>query len=79
MARQLTRFKRTSRPGPDEKYPWDQWLDGKTWELVQGEDFDCEITTMADNVRRHARERKILISVFRESDDTLVITPRDLD
>lgn len=22
-------------------YPWDEWLDGRPWELVPGEDFKC--------------------------------------
>lgn len=23
------------------KYPWDQWADGREWEVTQGDDFKC--------------------------------------
>ena len=28
------------------RYPWDEWLDGRVWELVQGEDFDAKPNTL---------------------------------
>jgi hypothetical protein len=28
------------RPGPEEKYPWSEWMDGQAWKIKQGEDFD---------------------------------------
>jgi hypothetical protein len=27
----------------NQKYNWDDWLDGGTWELRHGEDYDCHI------------------------------------
>lgn len=27
------------------RYPWDQWLDGQTWELTPGEDFGTSVAT----------------------------------
>lgn len=27
---------------PNEKYPWDEWFNGKTWLLIKGEDFDSD-------------------------------------
>lgn len=40
MARKVRKFDFERRGQP--KYPWDQWTDGSTWEVVQGEDFDCQ-------------------------------------
>lgn len=35
----LTEVPRTGRPA---KYPWDEWFDGRTHVLVQGEDYDAD-------------------------------------
>jgi hypothetical protein len=32
------------------KYPWDEWLDGSTWQITPGEDFAC----IAESFRRVA-------------------------
>lgn len=31
-------FRRANR----RRYPWKQWADGSTWEIVEGVDFDCD-------------------------------------
>lgn len=38
MAEQLDTF---TFPGPGRRslYPWDEWLDGSVWRLIEGEDF----------------------------------------
>jgi hypothetical protein len=28
---------------PYRRYPWDQWTNGETWVLTQGEDFDVTV------------------------------------
>lgn len=38
------------------KYPWEEWTDGQTWILKQGEDFDCTIPSMRAIVHAKARE-----------------------
>lgn len=38
-------------------YPWAQWLDGRTWELVRGVDFDCAPASFQRNAYRAARRR----------------------
>lgn len=30
----------------NNNYPWEQWLDGQAWRLVQGEDFTDSARTM---------------------------------
>lgn len=41
------------------KYPYDEWMDGKTRVMVRGEDFDWTIRTASfvDTVRRGLRRR----------------------
>lgn len=38
-------------------YPWDEWTDGKIRELVQGIDFESEITSFRVLIHRTARKR----------------------
>ena len=37
--------------------PWDQWLDGRVWELTRGEDFTSEPNYFKIAARRIARLR----------------------
>jgi hypothetical protein len=39
MAKTVDTMPATGKIGPPPKYPWDEWLNGETWELVQGTDF----------------------------------------
>ena len=40
MARKLSSFDwSTHSGGPNHRYPWDEWLDGSTVEVVEGEDI----------------------------------------
>lgn len=43
MAKQLEEFPEISRPGRPDKYPWDEWFNGKPWQLDSGEDFEAEL------------------------------------
>ena len=40
---------------PRATYPWDQWFDGRTWELTPGEDFNCQLQYMRGAVYTAAR------------------------
>ncbi len=40
--------------GSNASYNWKQLLDGSIWELKQGEDFNCKITTFATLARKQA-------------------------
>ena len=41
--------------GRQAKYPWDEWIDGKTRKIVQGEDFTCKVPSMQTLLRDTAR------------------------
>lgn len=32
------------------RYPWTEWMDGKVWKITHGEDFQCEIENMRQNI-----------------------------
>lgn len=51
MAKVLKKFDFTPR-GPQAIYPWSEWLNGKLWQLTEGEDYTCKtqtLVTMAKN------------------------------
>jgi hypothetical protein len=41
----------------EAKYPWDEWLDGRPFELVPDEDFTAKVTTFIANARLQAKRR----------------------
>ena len=53
MARTLERFPEPS----NAKYPWEEWLDGRVWELTPGEDFTAKVTTLRSNAQLQAKRR----------------------
>jgi len=75
MSKVLKEFLFTNNP---LKYPWDKWLDGRTWQLTQGKDFKCTAKAFGSiasstarkkggKVRTHVRDKKIVIQFFRET------------
>jgi hypothetical protein len=54
MARKLDQW---PAPAATSRYPWDQFLDGDPWELLQGEDFHSRPSTFVANARAQAKRR----------------------
>ena len=50
------------------KYPWHEWLDGSAWELVQGRDFQCSLSSIVTSARFAASTRHIDVQVIRKGD-----------
>lgn len=67
MAEPLETFP-TMRRGPYSKYPWDQWGDGRVWQLERGKDFDCTPLSFC----MYARARLSPVRVSR-SGDTVIL------
>jgi hypothetical protein len=64
-----------SQPGRTE-YDWDSLLDGSTWQLVAGQDFNGKATTFATNARHQAVRHggKVRMRHFRdETPERLVL------
>jgi hypothetical protein len=59
--------------GPKCKYPWDTWLNGERWRLVQGEDFEAELDDMVKLIRRTAKKRGLTTVVVNKEDAGLVV------
>ncbi len=67
-------YERTSTPGPDSPYPWDDWLKpGTEWRLTKGEDFDCTTQSITDLARRHAAKQDRTVSVYQEEGGKVVL------
>lgn len=43
--------------GRAEKYPYDEWLDGKVWQLDEGSDFDVTKQSFMTSIRGAAKKR----------------------
>lgn len=41
----------------EQRYPWDEWLDGRPWKVRRGSDFESKAGTFIANARAHARRR----------------------
>lgn len=77
MARKLDKFdwNKTKRKG---KYPWDSWLDGETYELVRGKDFNIDVEAFRTSVAGAAATRGFVVSTHRpdKKGNSLVIQAR---
>lgn len=47
--------------GRPRKYDWDNWLDGQTWELVQGEDFTIDMHAMRSSAHGMAARKQVKV------------------
>lgn len=78
MAKILDEVPEGKKRGPKGKYPWDDWFDGRIWELEAGKDFDCTLPTMEDNVRKAAKRLDVCVVVHR-TDAAIIIEPAEWD
>ncbi len=65
--------------GIGPRYPWDEWLDGQAWQLTQGSDFKCSVSTFRQTAAAHARQKggrvrthvkektRVVIQFYREA------------
>jgi hypothetical protein len=65
MAHRLEDFSWDGKNKGRSKYPWNEWTDGNTWEIVQGEDFFTVPPTMV--VMLHNRARTMNLKVRTSS------------
>lgn len=68
MARQLKEFPGRRR----SQYNWDEWLDGQTWLLRRGEDYNVSTDVMRANVSKAAAARGMKVQTKKviEKDGT---------
>jgi hypothetical protein len=58
---------------PYRRYPWDQWANGETWVLTQGEDFDVTVDSFCDTAREWARTHGYLLRSEAHSETTVFL------
>jgi hypothetical protein len=56
------------RKNGKEKYPWEQWFDGRAWRITRGTDFDVEVAVMRQNIWQAARTRGLAVETRRYGD-----------
>ena len=59
--------------GGTAKYDWDTLLNGKTWELVQGEDFEMAPRTLVAHCHGTAKRRNLKVRTHTDMDANRVI------
>lgn len=73
MSRVLKDYKPPVKgPGRPDKYPYDDWFDGKIREVVSGKDYDCKSTTIYWCLKRAARVRGLSIQVYETNQSRVV-------
>lgn len=65
--------------GPYPKYPWDEWTDGRIWEIEKGVDFTIPIVHMQQNITRKARAMKMKATTRSDKSKKIIFkfAPRD--
>ncbi len=69
------KFKRSR--SPQNKYLWDEWLDGRAWKLEQGVDFNSSMMSMSSGAYQAARRRGKFVRVTAVGKTTFVLQARD--
>lgn len=73
MAKVLRKHKFGPTPsGRESIYRWDDWLDGRIWQLTKGKDFNCLTNSMRVQAYARARERQLRVRTTIHG-DTLII------
>lgn len=70
MAKELEVFPETRGRGKtgESKYPWDEWFNGKIWQLDAGEDFDIKMVSMKSIVSKTAKDRGVRVKTATVND-----------
>ena len=67
------------KPGPDFKYPWEDWLDGNSRILRQEIDFpDTTPENLEKLIRKRARQLGVAVSVYHRHGNRLYVCAREL-
>jgi hypothetical protein len=63
----------TVRP-PGIKYPWSDWQNGKWWTITKGEDFQCSVRAMRDQLHVRARATETKVKTHTDKVKTIEFT-----
>ena len=65
----------------NQKYPFDEWLDGRIWKLVRGTDFENKPSAIRSAAQSFARTRQWKLATSIPDENTLIlqrVSPREL-
>ncbi len=80
MAEKMENYEFGGAGGPRPKYPWDEWLDGGTWRITRGADFDVKVASMRKAVFLAAQKHGLRIETRLEGDSLIFrATPKNED
>lgn len=54
------------------KYPWEQWMDGKTYKIKKGIDFESSCSKFIQQLRQRASDYNARVNVANPDDETIV-------
>lgn len=54
------------------KYPWNEWMNGQTWRITQGVDFDCKTQSIKFLIYKRAEVLGITVKVHTESPTSVI-------
>lgn len=55
-----------------QRYPWELWMNGQTWALEQGVDFDAKPISFANNAKSFAKRNDSIKEVLAQVEGTTV-------
>jgi hypothetical protein len=70
---EVSHFRFPTNTGGKSKYDWDTILNGKTWELSQGEDFEMEPRTFVAHVHGTAKRRGLKARTHTKDARTIIV------
>jgi len=70
---EVSHFRFPTNTGGKSKYDWDTILNGKTWELSQGEDFEMEPRTFVAHVHGTAKRRGLKARTHTKDERTIIV------
>ena len=70
--REVKQFKFARNAGGNAKYDWDKILNGKSWELKQGEDFTMQPRTFVAHAHGTAKRRNMTVRTHVDGKTVIV-------
>lgn len=70
---ELSNFRFPTNTGGKSKYDWDTILNGKTWELRQGEDFALAPRVFVAHVHGTAKRRGLKARTHTKDERTIIV------
>jgi hypothetical protein len=63
---------RNNKRARSRSYPWDDWFDGRIWQLEKGVDFDGPATSLERVIRTSANRRGIKVRIRIDSGNVIL-------